>query len=322
VNMSDQESVAAASDRSGAAESPQVAIAGASGLIGTALANSLRESGWRIRTIGRSARSDVVWDPAAGVLPDGALQGCRAVVNLAGAGIADQRWTEQRKQIMRDSRVDSTRLIAEACAREVGQAEGAERVRVLVNASAIGYYGARGDEPLTEDAASGEGYLPEVCRAWEAATQPASAAGVRTVLPRIGVVMTPKGGALEKMLPAFRWGMGSRLGSGRQFMSWIGLGDMVRLLRFAIEHESLTGPVNATAPEPVTNADFTRTLASVLGRGTFLPVPSFAIRLMMGEMGQRILLEGQRVIPERALQAGFAFDQPALEGCLRAELRL
>lgn len=294
--------------------SKRIAIAGASGLIGTALRKTLTATGWTVCTIGRSPRSDVVWDPKHHVLPDNALAGCDVVLNLAGAGIAGARWSAARKQVLWDSRIDSTKLIAERIAALP------QPPRVYINASAIGFYGSRGDEMLSEASASGAGFMPDLCRAWEAATEPAARAGVRTVNLRIGVVLTPLGGALQRMLTPFRWGVGGVLGSGRQYMSWIGLHDIVRLMQFIIDSEQLSGPVNATSPQPVTNAEYTKTLGAVLHRPTLLPAPGFAIRLLLGEMGQRLLLEGNRVLPQQAQAAGFEFAYPDLAACLRREL--
>jgi uncharacterized protein (TIGR01777 family) len=236
------------------------------------------------------------------------------VVHLAGENVAAGRWSLARKERIRSSRVEGTRLIAEALA-------GLDRPPpVWVNASAIGFYGDRGDERLDETSAPGDGFLAETCVAWEAATAAARAAGVRVVLLRIGIVLDAKGGALARMLTPFRWGLGGRLGHGRQFMSWITLDDLVGVLRRALVDGGLEGAVNAVAPRPVTNAEFTRTLGRVLRRPTLLPAPALAIRLLLGEMGQELLLAGARVRSAELERCGFEFRHGQLEGALRAVL--
>lgn len=298
----------------------RVVIAGASGLVGRALTEFLTAGGHAVAALVRrevrDAGREITWDPGAERIDVAALErfGPDAAVNLSGENIAG-RWTAARKQAIRDSRIRSTTLLAATLARLE------RRPDVLVNASAIGFYGDRGDEPLTEDSPAGDGFLPEVCVAWEQATSPAAEAGIRVVHLRIGVVLTPCGGALAKMLPAFRLGLGGVLGGGRQYMSWIGLEDLVRVIHFALLYGLCRGPINAVAPNPVTNREFTRTLGRVLRRPTFLPAPAFAIRLMLGEMGQRLLLEGQRVTPQRLLARGFEFRTPELEAALRHELQ-
>ena len=237
-----------------------------------------------------------------------------AVIHLAGENIAGSRWTNRQKRRIRDSRVEGTRGLSEAVARL------SRPPRVLVSASAIGYYGNRGAEPLTEDSLPGEGFLPETCRAWERATAPAREVGVRVVLLRIGIVLSPAGGVLQRLLPPFRLGLGGRLGTGRQFMSWIGLGDLVQVIRRALSDTTLEGPVNAVAPRPVRNEEFTRALGRVLHRPTLLPVPAFAIRLLLGEMGRELLLGGARVLPARLEATGFSFAGADIDSALRLEL--
>ncbi len=295
----------------------RVAIAGSSGLIGGALVPYLRAAGHDVLRLLRSAppagaaADFVLWDPSRGRLDPQALAGCQAVVNLCGASVAARRWTDRRKRELHDSRVGSTRLLAEV----IAAAE--PRPAVFVCASATGYYGDRGDEPLTEDAPPGTGFLPELCRAWEAAAEPARAAGVRVVHLRIGLVLARQGGALARMLGPFRLGLGGVVGSGRQFVSWIHLRDMVRAVEFVLERDDLHGPVNAVAPRPVTNRELTRCLAQLLRRPALLPVPAPALRLLLGEMGPALLLASQRVLPEKLRSAGLDFEFSELEPALR-----
>lgn len=295
----------------------RIAITGASGFIGEPFVRQLQQAGHTVVRIGRAGgngggrRPDVVWD-AATTLEAGPLEGVDAVVHLAGASIA-QRWTDSAKRAIRDSRVQGTSLLARTLA-------GLERKpSVLVSMSAVGIYGDRGDEVLDEGAPVGRGFLAEVGAAWEGAADPARAAGIRVVHPRLGVVLHPAGGALAKMLPVFSLGAGGKIGSGRQWMSWISRTDTLRALAFLLETPALAGPVNLVGPAPVTNAEFTDVLGRVLKRPTIAPVPEFAIRLLYGEMGQATVIEGQRVVPRRLQEAGFAFSHPTLEQALRGE---
>ena len=274
----------------------RVAVTGASGLIGEALSHELRLGGDEVLALPREGTD---------------LAGADAVVHLAGAPIA-VRWTTRRKREIRDSRVRGTQRIVAAMARSAPQP------RVFVCASAIGYYGDRGDESLTEDSAAGSDFLARVVREWEAASS--AAAGVRVVQLRFGIVLNPRGGALAKMLPLFRAGVGGRLGSGSQWMSWIGLHDLVRVVRFAITTSAVSGSVNVVAPNAVTNAEFAATLGRVLNRPAAVPVPGFALRLMFGEMAELTMLASQRVEPARLEAAGFRFEYPSLEGALAHEL--
>lgn len=299
----------------------RIAITGANGLVGGALAQALTARGDTVSSVIRRSsdppgprEQEILWNPAEGRIDAAKLQGVDAIVNLAGENIAAGRWTEVRKQSIRNSRVSSAGLIARTAAAL------SPPPRVLVSASAVGYYGARDDTPLSEAAPPGEGFLPEVCRAWEAALQPAADAGIRVVILRIGIVLTPRGGALEKMLPLFRLGMGGIVGSGKQFMSWISLTDLIRVVLFAIDQDSLRGSVNAVSPHAVSNREFTRTLGRVLSRPTLVPAPAFAIRAALGEMGDALLLTGANVVPERLRAAGFHFSHPDLESALRYEL--
>lgn len=292
------------------AERMRVVVSGASGLIGTALCASLEHDGHAVtRLVRREARTgESRWDPAAGRIEPAAIEGADAVVHLAGAGIGDRRWTEGYKREILESRTRSTGMLACAIA-------GASRKpSVFVSGSAIGWYGPRGDERLGESASRGDGFLADVCERWEAA---ASGAGVRTVLLRTGIVLSPRGGALAKQLPLFRLGLGGRFGNGRQWQSWIDVDDEVRAIRHAIDSR-LEGPVNLTAPAPVTGDEFARTLARVLRRPALLPIPAFGPRLLLGrELADALLFTGQRVLPEALLASGFAFAYPTLEASLR-----
>lgn len=292
----------------------QVAITGATGFIGTPLVERLRAGGHTVLTIGRAKgsgeRPDIEWDAKAHLDPT-RLEGIDAVVHLAGENLA-QRWTDDAKRAIRASRVDGTTLLARTLAGLT------RKPSVLVSMSAIGIYGDRGDETIDERSAPGRGFLADVAQAWEASADAARAAGIRVVHPRLGVVLHPDGGALGKMLPIFSLGIGGTIASGKQWMSWISRTDVLRALEFLLT-APVEGPVNLTAPAPVTNAQFTDVLGKVLHRPTVAPVPAFAIKLLYGEMGEATVLEGQRVIPAELERAGFAFTHPALEGALRAE---
>ena len=294
-----------------------VAVTGASGLIGRALVQRLEDLGHGVRRVVRSGGGgpdEVRWDPMVGMIDSAALAGVDAVVNLAGEGIGDHRWTAAHKQRVRASRVTGTTVLAEAMARLD------PRPSVLVNGSAVGFYGDRGDEELTEVSGPGTGFLPEVVQAWEAATRPAAQAGIRTACCRTGIVLSADGGALAKQLPLFKFGLGGRLGSGRQWLPWVGIDDevgaIVHLLTADVE-----GPVNVTAPSPVTNAEFTKVLGRVLGRPTFFAVPAFGPRLLLGrELADELLFSSARVVPDCLRSSGYRFAHPELEGALRAVL--
>lgn len=294
---------------------PTVAITGASGLVGRALVADFVASGWAVKRLvrrrGGDSASEIAWDPAAGAIDQAALEGLDAVVHLAGESIAEGRWTKEKKRRIVESRTHGTRLLAEALARCEA------KPRVLASASAVGFYGNRGDEPLTEESPAGEGFLAETCVAWEAATEPAWQAGIRVVQVRVGLVLEPAGGLLGKVLPIFKMGGGGVLGSGRQYMSWIDLADLVRVFRRAVDDDSLSGAVNGTAPNPVTNREFTKTLGRVLSRPTVAPAPAFGLRLAFGEMADEMLLAGARVLPDRLESAGFSFESVELEPTLR-----
>ncbi|MSS72816.1 MAG: TIGR01777 family protein [Candidatus Latescibacteria bacterium] len=290
-----------------------VLVTGSTGLVGLALVPSLTAGGHRVTRLVRSqpGEGEVRWDPEAGILNAADLEGLEAVVHLAGENIAGRRWTAEQKARIRDSRVKGTRLLCETLA-------GLDRPPgTLVCASAIGYYGDRGEEVLREESAPGEGLLPEVCQAWEGAAAPARQKGIRVVNLRFGVVLSPKGGALAKMLFPFRMGAGGVIGSGRQYMSWIALDDAAGVIHHALGTGALRGPANAVTPHPVTNQTFTKTLGRVLGRPTIFPMPAFAARLAFGEVADALLLASTRVAPGRLLETGYVFRYPELEGALR-----
>ncbi|HEX6254630.1 MAG TPA: TIGR01777 family oxidoreductase [Euzebyales bacterium] len=303
-----------------------VVITGARGLIGAALARSLRDAGHRVTGVTRSepGPDEIQWSPAEQRLDPADLRGVDAVVHLAGekigftswtpSAIAEARWTPDTKRRILDSRVQGTTLIAET------MADLDDGPRTLVSASAIGYYGDRGDAALTEKSASGELFLSHVCRAWEASADPARAAGHRVVHPRIGIVQTPRDGALQRSLPLFRLGLGGPFGSGKQWWSWVMLADVIGVLHHAVVNDGVVGPINVTAPEPVTNAEWTRTLGRVLGRPTVLPVPRFGPRLVFGEMADELIYVSAKVLPEATMATGYRFRHPTLEAGLRSVL--
>ncbi|MEE2657570.1 MAG: TIGR01777 family oxidoreductase [Candidatus Latescibacterota bacterium] len=297
----------------------RILVGGSTGLVGTALVDYLRARCHDVVPLARRAPANaephVLWDPAAGKLPVEALDGFDGIVHLGGANIAHGRWTAERKRVIRDSRVVGTRLLCESLARA------AERPDTLVCASAIGYYGSRRDEIMREDATPGDDFLAEVAKDWEAATAPAMEAGIRVVNLRIGVVLTPIGAALKSMLLPFRFGLGGRIGSGGQYMSWVTLDDVVAVIDHVIRNESVSGPLNAVAPEPVTNAEFTDTLGRALHRPTLVPLPAFAVRLLFGEMGQALLLSSTRVDSNRLVNSGYHFLYPTLAGALEDLLK-
>ncbi|MFD9463665.1 TIGR01777 family oxidoreductase [Streptomyces sp. NPDC060027] len=294
----------------------RIVIAGASGLIGSALARSLSADGHEVvRLVRREPRSrdEVRWDPQRQRVDAVGLLGCAAVVNLAGAPVAARPWTATYKRKIRDSRVLGTATLAEAVASLD------EPPRVFVNGSAIGFYGDTGGRAVDESAPPGDGFLPSVCVEWEEATAPAQEAGVRTVLPRTGLVVSREGGAWAKLFPLFRAGVGGRLGDGRQYWSYIALHDEVAAIRHLIDTESVSGPVNLTAPDPLTNREITEAMGRVLRRPTRLATPAPLLRLALGDMAEDIL-GSQRVLPTRLLESGFTFAFPSIEGALRAAL--
>lgn len=289
----------------------KVLISGLSGLVGTSLGTFLNTGGHEVIGLSRSPQAGGIrWDPMEGEIDKANLTGFDAVVHLAGESIS-KRWTDKQKRLIRESREKGTRLLCEALA------EMSSPPKVLVSASAIGYYGDRGDEALTESSPPGEGFLPEVCQAWEAACEAARERGIRVVNLRIGVVLSPQGGALAKMLLPFKMGLGGKIGSGNQYWSWIALDDVVGAIHHALMNADLNGPVNATSPNPATNTEFTKTLGKVLSRPTLFPMPKFAARLALGEMADDLLLASARVLPERLEQTGYEFRFPQLEEALR-----
>ncbi|MCY3772089.1 MAG: TIGR01777 family oxidoreductase [Gemmatimonadetes bacterium] len=295
-----------------------ILITGGSGLIGRRLIPSLEEQSHRVIRLVRSrdlvGENAAFWSTSEGIFHWDESGGIDAVVHLAGESILG-RWTRAKKDRIRDSRVDTTRKL---CAFLAGMTSPPS---VLVAASATGCYGNRGEEPLGEESPSGDGYLPEVCRQWEAATEPVRDAGVRVVNLRIGMVLTPEGGALAAMHTPFRLALGGKVGDGRQYMSWITRDDLISIIHFALESGDLSGPVNAVSPQPVTNAEFTRILGRVLHRPTLFSIPAFVVRLLFGQMGRDLLLASARVIPERLQKADFEFRHPGLENALNDLLR-
>ncbi len=296
----------------------KILITGSSGMIGTALSIYLSSKGHDIVRLTRS-KSDPEenkynWIPEAGIIDTSGLEGINAVVHLAGENISSGRWTDEKKARIRRSRVKGTKFLCESLARLNNKPE------VVICASAIGYYGERGDEILTEDSGNGEGFLAEVCSEWENAIGFCSSSGVRTSCLRTGLVLSMDGGALPRMLAPFKMGAGGTLGSGKQYMSWIALDDLLSVIEFVLLDKNISGPVNAAAPNPVTNREFTKTLGSVLKRPALFSMPSFAARLIFGEMGDQLLLSSTRVIPEKLRQNGFRFRFEKIEAAIRSLL--
>ena len=293
-----------------------VLITGSSGLIGTQLTRFLTENGHHVYRMQRNGQSDqpFSWDPAGGNSSmDDAIQ-LDAVINLSGASIADGRWTEKRKKLILESRINSTRLLAETLA---GMQN---RPGVFISGSAIGFYGDSGEQVVDEDSKPGSNFLATVAQQWEEATQAASAAGIRTVNMRTGVVLSPEAGMLDKLLLPFKLGLGGIVGNGKQYLSWVSIHEIVNMIQFLLENESLSGPVNLVAREPVTNHTFTKTLGAVLKRPTLIPLPAYAVKLAFGEMGEELLLSGARVMPKRLTEAGYEFVDISLEAALRSLL--
>ncbi len=297
----------------------RVLISGATGLVGSALTNALRRAGHTVNRLvrpgGAGAPGDVGWDPISGKMELAGLEGVDGIVHLAGESVASGRWTDSRKQLLRTSRVEATRHLVN------GLLKLARPPKVLVAASAVGYYGNRGDELLTEVSAPGKDFLAQLARDWEAETQRAPQNGIRAVMLRFGVILSAKGGALPQMILPFKLGIGGRVGSGQQWMSWLTLPEAVGLARYALENAGLSGAVNAVAPSPVRNAEFTKVLGKVLQRPTLFPAPAFALKLALGEMAEALLLSSQRAIPARLQEQNYRFQHPDLEGALRAVLK-
>ena len=295
----------------------KILVSGASGLIGSALVPLLQAQGCEIVRLVRTPQTTpdaIYWNPATAEFADNALDGIAAVVHLAGENIASGRWTAARKARIKDSRVVGTRLLANA------MATAANPPQHWICASAIGYYGNRGDQHLTESSSAGDGFLAELCVEWEAAAAPAVAAGIRVAFPRIGIVLSNRGGALAKMLLPFKLCLGGHLGNGRQYMSWISLHDLARALQFLLVTESISGPVNLSAPNPTTNREFTKAMGRALGRPTPFPAPAAILRLLLGEMAEQLLLNSVRAIPGTLVDNGFQFDHETLDEALAATL--
>ncbi|MGB4989096.1 MAG: TIGR01777 family oxidoreductase [Pyrinomonadaceae bacterium] len=291
----------------------KVLITGASGLVGTQLQKSFAEKGYDMLLASRSEPKDekhIQWTVEEGFTDPEKLEGLDAVVHLAGESVSGLRWTEDKKKAIRDSRVLGTRNVVDAISKLK------DRPKVFVSSSAIGFYGERGDEEVTESSAAGDNFLADVSKAWEAESRRAEDAGIRTVLLRTGIVLTKDGGALGTMLTPFKLGVGGVVGSGKQWMSWISMDDHIAAINYAIENENLRGAVNSVSPNPVTNEEFTKTLGEVLYRPTFLPLPEFAVSMVFGEMGDALLLASTKVIPKRLTDAGFEFKYPELKAAV------
>lgn len=294
----------------------RIAIAGASGFLGSAVSEELRRAGHVVVRIGRASKGhppDITWDPARQDLNPAALEGCDAVVNAVGVTIA-QRWTESHKRAILASRVDSTALLSKVMA---GMSTRPQR---FVSTSAVGFYGDTGDKRVDEYSPKGSGFLADVVAAWEGAADPAREAGITVIHARLGVLMSPKGGALAKLLPVYRLGAGGKIGTGRQWMSWIALTDAVRAIRFLLEGTPLPGAVNVTSPSPIRNEELTAALARAVGRPALVPVPEFGIKLAFGQMGLETLVAGQQAIPRRLTAAAFKFELPRIDDALKAEM--
>ena len=294
----------------------KILISGASGLVGTATTEALRADGHTVahlvRPGGKAEAGNVRWDPNGAYVDLAAMEGADAVIHLSGASIGGGRWTHERKGLLRGSRLGTTRVLVDALAQMK------RKPRVFLAASAIGYYGSRGDEVLTEASSNGTDFLAQLTRDWEVESLRAESTGIRTVLLRFGVILSMRGGALPRMITPFKFGAGGRLGSGRQWMSWVALEDVMGVMRTALADERYRGPVNVVAPNPVQNADFTRGLASAVRRPALFPAPAFALRIVLGEMADELLLVSQRVKPAKLTAAGFQFRYAELQDALRA----
>jgi uncharacterized protein (TIGR01777 family) len=303
----------------------RILVSGSSGFLGTAIIDSLRKQNHQIARLvrpesgskraGADSANDVAWDPTGGRFDAAAAEGAGALIHLAGASIADGRWSDARKKVLRTSRIDATRHLMGALAKLQSPP------RIIVAASAIGFYGNRGEETLTEQSAPGSGFLPEICVEWEAETARGAEFGARVASLRFGIILAAHGGALAKMVPPFKLGVGGRMGNGRQWMSWVTLTEVVNIVEFALANSQLSGAVNAISPNPVRNSQFTEVLAKTLHRPALFPAPPFALRLALGEMADALLLSSQRVIPSKLASASYQFLQPDLAGALADVLR-
>jgi uncharacterized protein len=297
----------------------RILISGSHGLVGTALIKALKADGHEISRLVRHAPSredEIEWNPDRYSIAISRIEGFDAVYHLAGESIASGRWDDEKKKKIRESRIQGTKLLSDALANLY------QPPKTLISASAIGYYGNRGDELLIESSAPGNDFLADVCVEWEKATDHARDKGLRIVNTRFGIILDKEGGALAKMLTPFRMGIGGRIGDGKQWMSWIALDDVIKALQFVLANESINGPINFVAPNPVTNAEFTKTLGHALSRPTFFPIPAFGVRLAFGEMADALLLTSQRVSPAKLGEAGFQFQYPNLESALRSVLQV
>jgi uncharacterized protein (TIGR01777 family) len=295
----------------------RVVIAGASGLVGSALVKKLKAEDVEVTRLVRktAGAGEIEWRPDRGTIDAPALEGFDAVINLSGDGIASGRWTDEKKRRILDSRVNGTRLLSETMANL------SRKPATFINASAVGFYGSRGDELVDEDSGPGEGFLAQVCREWELATAPAEQGTIRVIKLRLGVILTKDGGIMGSMLQPFKLGLGGKVGAGKQFISWVAMDDVVAAISFVLSHQTLRGAINVVAPRPVTNQEFTNALGRVLSRPTFMAMPAFAARLVFGEMADEMMLSSTRVAGKVLGDAGFRFQYPEIEGAVRDLLR-
>ncbi len=299
----------------------KIVIAGGTGLVGRKMVDKLIADGHTVFVLSRSEEKIISsnltylkWDPEKWQIPVAEIDGCDAIINLAGANINDQKWDASFKRIIVDSRIFSTRCLVKACEKM------AKRPKTFISASAVGFFGDAGEKSCVEDSPKGTGFLPDLCESWEREASRAQDLGIRTVIARLGVVLSKDGGALAQMLPIFRWGLGGTLGNGKQFMSWIHIDDVVKALDWFLNRDKISGTFNVTAPSPVSNKEFTKTLGDVLKRPTFMFVPKFALKKKLGEMSQ-VVLSGQKVLPQKCMRFGFQFSYPNLHSALMQILK-